>query len=276
MWEKALGLVVSVGVTLASLKLLLHIASKDDLAADYSLHVNLRLGLLAFLSGELVFWCGFRPFSGGEGKGLLGSYDVLFLGEVLRGSAEPLQGALFQKLLVCAVLGILAGCLLMACVTDCQNCMVYHYVWWVGGAASIFLLGFSWLGMFWKEPSCREPLCPDCNYDCLKLVVRAAAERLFPVLLFALLQKKLFFRMYGRADCHAFTVCAAAECGIGLGMKEYLVHMLLAFLLLGVVQGLQGNIGRKGNLKEDVAFLPYITISFWGLLLMAGKTRGFP
>ena len=87
------------------------------------------------------------------------------------------------------------------------------------------------------------------------------------LLLFGLLQEKIFSRMYGRADCHAFLICALTECAMGFRMKEYLLHMLLALFLLVVVQAIRKNIGKNGNLKKAVPFMPYITISFWLVML---------
>lgn len=42
--------------------------------------------------------------------------------------------------------------------------------------------------------------------------------------------------------------------------------MVIAFLLLTVVQAFRRNIGRRGSLKRSVAFIPYITVSFWILI----------
>ena len=212
MLGKVLGLAVSVATVLITLKLLLCIAKKDQEVTGYSLDVTFRLWLSSFISGELVFWCGSRY-----------------------------PQSIFWKweLLVYIVLGILAGCLLMACHTDCQNCMIYQYVWWTGGVAGAILI-----------------------------LMTCFLPKLLPVLIFGILQEKIFCRMYGKADCHAIAVCAMAECAMGLSMKGYLIHMLLAIILLAVIQGIKRNVGRNGNLKKGVPFLPYITISFWIVLLI--------
>ena len=84
--------------------------------------------------------------------------------------------------------------------------------------------------------------------------------------LFILLQEVGFAKLYGRADCHAFVACAMLERALGMGMKEYLTHMLLAYIFLAIVQGAKRNIGRDGNLKKPIPFLPYITVSFWVLI----------
>ena len=48
------------------------------------------------------------------------------------------------------------------------------------------------------------------------------------VLVFVMLQQLLFSRMYGKADCHAFSVCALAECGNAVGMVGFLLQMFLS------------------------------------------------
>lgn len=135
---------------------------------------------------------------------------------------------------------VIAGCLLFACITDCQTCEVYNITWWVAGGASILLL-----------LSGRNSM---------------EAGYLLELGFFVLLQQKLFSRMYGRADCHAFSVCAVAETAVGLSLTGYLLHMLLSFTLLAFIQGLRHNIDREGNLRRPVPFLPYITLAFWALL----------
>lgn len=124
-------------------------------------------------------------------------------------------------------------CLLFACATDCRTCRVYNVTWWISGAAAAVLLG------------------------------RSGAWQLLPELgFFCLLQLKLFSRMYGKADCYAFCVCAAAGASEGFGCMEYLLHMALAFGILAAVQLGHRNLDRRGNLRQPVAFLPYITVAF--------------
>lgn len=83
---------------------------------------------------------------------------------------------------------------------------------------------------------------------------------------FIILQLSLFPKMYGRADCYAFSVCAVAEAAAGLSLAGYFLHMLLSFIFLAFVQALRHNIGKGGNLRRPVPFLPYITLAFWALL----------
>lgn len=149
---------------------------------------------------------------------------------------------------------VLAGCLVFACVTDCQSCQVFAFTWWGAGAVGGILLFQSLAG----------------EYGGMQLLTAANSSRLASLFLYIILQESFFSRYYGRADCHAFVACAIAECALGMGMPEYLLHMTLAFGGLAMVQGFRGNINSRGNLKQPVAFLPYITISFW-VLLFLGK-----
>lgn len=127
------------------------------------------------------------------------------------------------------------GCLLFACATDCRTRRVYNVTWWISGAAAAVLL--------LRSPTWRTVL-PELGFFCL-------------------LQLGLFARMYGKADCYAFCVCAAAGASEGLGCMEYLLHMALAFCILAPVQICRRNLDRRGNLRQPVAFLPYITASFF-------------
>ena len=129
-------------------------------------------------------------------------------------------------------LSVLAGCLIFACITDGKMYEVYRFVWWIGGVLGVLCL-------------------PGNGGDMGGLI------------LYCLLQELFFCRFYGRADCHAFVVCALIQFGKGMGIREYLIHMLFAFSGLAVIQLLRKNVNKKGNLKEPVAFLPYITVSFW-------------
>lgn len=140
-------------------------------------------------------------------------------------------------------LSVLAGALFTACAMDRESCMIYNYVWLSGGLAGIGLILGNRVGKLWE------------------------------LVIFILLQEFFFAGMYGRADCHGFVVCAIAETALGMGMKEFLFHMLIAFSLLAIIQGWRHNIGKNGNLKKTVAFFPYVTGAFWILLL--GKLFSF-
>lgn len=131
-------------------------------------------------------------------------------------------------------------CLLAACVTDCRTREVYNVIWWISGAAAAVLLG--WNG-------------------------KAAYGLLPELFLFCVIQLTVFSKMYGKADCYAFCVCAAAEASEGMGFFEFLAHMTLAFGILTVVQLLRRNVDGRGNLRCPVPFLPYIALSFGVLFL---------
>lgn len=88
-------------------------------------------------------------------------------------------------------------------------------------------------------------------------------ELLAEILCFGLLQLRLFSKLYGRADSYAFICCSMVLSAFGDGMLAYLLHMLVAVALLGIVQLAYGNVGKDGNLKIPVAFVPYITVSFF-------------
>lgn len=169
--------------------------------------------------------------------------DVL-AGLVPAGKYPKGKSGNYMEIYLC--LSLLAGCLMISCITDLLTFQVYNFVWWFGGIGA------------------------GCMMLCTKEYGNITA-----LFFFCLLQQLFFSRMYGRADCHAFCVCAAAECALGMGAVGYLVHMLLAYILLAAVQGVRRNIGRKGNLKVPVAFLPYITLSFW-LHLFWDSRKVFP
>lgn len=149
------------------------------------------------------------------------------------------QGEFFAKL----SLSLLMGCLLLACITDVAICQVYNFVWWISGAAAMALLTGR----------------------------RLEASAVWEVTLFCVIQMTLFARMYGKADCYAFCVCAIAETGLGFGLAGFLMHMLVSFMLLAAVQAARRNIGSGGRLKSPVPFLPYITTAFYLMLILVRK-----
>lgn len=155
------------------------------------------------------------------------------------------------------LLAVLAGALLFACVSDCKTCEVYRFTWWIGGMASGLLL-FRKVVLDLQVAEGLEQA--GFGRDIIMYLLQLSG--------YLLLQEFFFCKFYGRADCHAFFVCAMAECALGMGLREYLFHMLLAFGGLAVIQMIQGNIDRRGNLKQPVAFLPYITFAFWSLLFV--------
>ncbi len=83
------------------------------------------------------------------------------------------------------------------------------------------------------------------------------------LLLFVGLQLLIFKRIYGTADCFTFIVCAIFIACSNHGLLTYLWHMGATIILLGVIQGFQKNINKRGNLKVPVALVPYIAITVW-------------
>lgn len=140
-----------------------------------------------------------------------------------------------ESIWVVVLLGVLGGCLLTASIMDWWEQMVYRYVWWIGGAAGGMLLV--------KADISPRTICS--------------------IIGFWLLQKLIFARLYGRADCYAFCVSALAMAALGGGFADYVIHMFWVFVGLTAVQMMRGNIARNGNLKKAVPLLPYITIAFW-------------
>lgn len=109
-------------------------------------------------------------------------------------------------------------------------------------------------------------------YDFLQLPAVAAGATLcliYPLtpgkggglIFFALVQYLLFMRLYGRGDGMAFQICSLYIISGGGHIECPLLHMALAFILLGIVQAFRGNIRKNGNLKVPVPFLPYIAVS---------------
>lgn len=154
------------------------------------------------------------------------------------------------------LLSVMGGCLLLACVTDILFCQVYNFIWWPGLAAALAVTGRRCSLLC----AAREGLPGICT---------AFMDVFGSLLIFWMVQTFVFRRMYGRADYYAFCVCAAAETAEGMGLAGFLGHMLLAYALLLPVQAVRRNIDRKGNLKQPVPFLPYITASFWMMLVLS-------
>lgn len=173
---------------------------------------------------------------------------ILFLLSIIQGMwIEQLTGLnILQRLL----LGIFAGCLSFASVTDWKTCEVFQFTWWVACVVTLLLMG-------------RKILQ-------LHLIKELVVD--FILLLFYVVVQELFFcKMYGRADCHAFVACAAAGFAVGMDVRGYFLHMTLAFCILIVVQFMRHNVESFLQLKDSVAFLPYITISFWVTIVFLNR-----
>lgn len=143
---------------------------------------------------------------------------------------------------------VIGGSLLLACVTDSLICQVYNFTWWISLAAALALL--------W----CRRNVLMESGFIC--------SDMLGGMLIFVGMQLLLGGYIYGCADSYAFCACALAETALGISAAGFLTHMLLAYLLLFAVQLFRRNLNRKGNLREPVPFLPYITAAFWMTLIL--------
>ena len=124
--------------------------------------------------------------------------------------------------------------LLVCTVTDVLLCQVYDVMQYVG-----ILGGIIWL-----------------------LVQKPGASIGFSVIFFALIQYAVLMHMYGKADGMGYCICSLYLAGAGVDIGGCLYNMIIGFCLLAVVQGVKGNISRKGNLKKTVALYPYISVGF--------------
>ena len=221
-----LWVIFSGGVIYGSMHWLLHLA--DGGKTVVVLRKKNVLGGLSFGNAIVIaVICGMEP-----GETFAGGNRYLYL------AAEGI------------LLSLLAGGLLAAACMDEENCYVYNYVWWWCLLWTGILLGVSCGGANTATAAWRYPV-PDR--------IRQAAA----VAVFAALQQYLFARMYGRADSHAFSVCALISCRWQGEMLWFLIHMLLALALLAVVQLWKGNVTRKGTLRTPKPFIPYIIVIFW-------------
>lgn len=199
------------------------------------------LGILGsiFVTLGILFWIGSRDedwdlclppwaYAALTAAAGLNSFCILLLGNTL-----------FWTDLM---LGWMAGSLTAAVLMDLWDRMIYRYVWWSAGAAA----GCIWL---------------------LRVYEGRPGGMTYSVLIqlmgYILIQQIWFGKLYGRADCHAFSVCAAGMAAYGLNFADYVIHMSLAYLGLTAVQFIAGNVASGGRLKEPVPFVPYIVAAFW-------------
>lgn len=131
--------------------------------------------------------------------------------------------------------GVILCCFLFASYTDLKHCWVYNATWLIAVPAAL-------------------GLC---------LLQRHSLGSLREYGGFLLLQLLFFGRTYGKADLYAFLTGGLCMMALGGGLREDLQFMLLAYVFLGIVQLLRKNVGRNGNLKKPVAFLPYITLALF-------------
>lgn len=127
---------------------------------------------------------------------------------------------------------------LAAMIMDVREKCVYRFLWGIPSAGILFLF-------------CQHPLC---------------ASEVLTILFYAVFQEALLSNLYGKADCHCFTI-SGAYLAVYYGgeslLYAILMHMILTFLLLCVVAALQKNIHSTGELRRHVAFVPYIVIALY-------------
>lgn len=233
--ERALGVIFSAVMIYRSMTWLWHPADPEKTAPGKKRKRNLPVGLALGNAIVVTAVC--------ELEGNPGAFAGAHLS--FRMGAEGI------------LLSLLAGGLLAAACMDAESCYVYNYVWWwcllwTGVLAAVPVGGQHTNGGLWR-------ITDGIHGNCIR---QAAAA-----LLFVILQQYLFARMYGRADSHAFSVCALAGCRWGGDMLWFLLHMLAAVTLLAVVQLWKGNVTRGGRLRTPKPFIPYIMITFWGEIL---------
>ena len=164
----------------------------------------------------------------------------------LKGWADPdaLGGAF-----VCFC--ILWGCLLAACVMDGKEKQVYRFVWKLAGIA---LTGYAAFGLAGVKDFSVE----------IVLLQNSCIE----YLIFVLLQQGLFSKLYGKADCYAFSLCGGAWIIKGDVFSRCVIHMAISFCLMTIVQLFRQNVTGAGRLKQPVPMIPYITAGFAVCLLL--------
>lgn len=161
---------------------------------------------------------------------------MLSIGKMLVESRGVFPVALWLLQAVGYVLFI--GSMVAACIMDLKEQLVYRFVWLIAAVGISMVIGavrMRGVGM---------------NIDSLCDLV-----------FFAMLQQLWFGRFYGRADCHAFCISAFMMWTLGLVLLDYVMHMLLAFAGLILVQLVRRNVRRNGQLKEPVPLIPYIAVA---------------
>lgn len=147
-----------------------------------------------------------------------------------------------ENLVIGISLCVILGSFLVASITDLADFCIYRFCWWLAlsGCVLILMQVYAGGGSSFENINCRG------------------------LLVFILIQKLLFHRFYGEGDCNGFCVGALVLFCLGKSYETGYYAMGITFLLLGGIQGLKGNVGKKGNLKHNIALMPYI---FSGLLV---------
>lgn len=139
---------------------------------------------------------------------------------------------------------IFSAALVHAAVMDHRYQKVRRGIWLWAGTAAFLLFCVRMMGR-WE--------------DCLRIFLE--------ILSFIALQFLFFKKLYGTADCFAFSCCGIFLGAFGGGIRECLLHMLLSIGILGIIQFFKGNIDRRGDLRHPKAFIPYISAALPFIIL---------
>lgn len=135
---------------------------------------------------------------------------------------------------------LFVGSMVAACIMDVKEQLVYRFVWLIAAAGvSAVIVAVRMRGVGMNIASLTD------------------------LVLFVMLQQLWFGRFYGRADCHAFCVSAFMLWASGFVLLDYVMHMLLAFVGLALIQLMRRNVRRNGQLKKPVPMIPYIAVALW-------------
>lgn len=166
---------------------------------------------------------------------------------------KAVKAAVFCFLVFAAVLKAPGGVRNAAQSPDCIFAMLEGLFW-----ASLALAAYSdycttsVFDFVFLPGIFADLLCLVWNWGSLSL------DSLLGFGIFLVFQWLIFQRLYGGADCLAFSAC-----GLHLLARQRISGamvglMALTFLFLVAVQGMKRNINKKGNLKKEVPLIPYI------------------
>jgi len=158
---------------------------------------------------------------------------------------------------VCPV--VCPACLILAACFDLKDHRIPDFLWWIMAADSLFIPLMISEGTYYAPLygtlhigadlyAGQETFTLSGAFDCLAVIA---------------IQEKIMSGFYGRADSHAFSCCEVFFFFLGCGIIGHIIHMSAALFLLSADQLFRRNIGKNLKLKEPVAFVPYICISFF-------------
>lgn len=158
------------------------------------------------------------------------------------------------------------GCLLLLLTGVCGGsivCLVEKGNWlgMAGGALMlIYLLLCSVTDLCMQQVYDVVQLCV-CGGLAIMLLCRDISPSFgVELIIFAFVQAIVFRRMYGEGDVMGFLICALSL--MEEGILVWVLHMGITYILLGLVQGVKGNVGRDGNLRVPVPLFPYMSCAY--------------